>query len=115
MTANSNTLKPASPTGRFQAGERRVGRKPGVPNIATRAIKELAGQYGPEAVSTLVQLMRTGDGDLRLRAAKELLDRAYGRPPQAIIGDREQPLEHKHTGIDELMQRLAAMAERVAA
>jgi hypothetical protein len=82
---------------------------------STREIKEPADQYGPEAVSTLVQLMRTGDGDLRLRAAKELPDRAYGKAPMAIVGNPEQPLEHNVAVLDEFTRRIATMAERAAA
>jgi hypothetical protein len=115
MTANSNTSHSASPNGRFQPGERRVGRKPGVPNKATAEIKAVAQLYGKEAIERLVDLMRGKDPDIALKAANALLDRAYGKVAQPIVGDPEQPLEHNHRGIDELMQRLGAMAERVTA
>jgi hypothetical protein len=104
-----------APTGRFQPGERRVGRKPGVPNKATAAIKELASQYGPEAIEKLVELMRGKDPNVALKAANALLDRAYGKPAQAIVGDPEQPVEHNVAAVDEFTRRIAAMAERVTA
>jgi hypothetical protein len=115
MTENSNTSHLANGTGRFRPGERRVGRKPGVPNIATREIKAAAQLYGEEAIERLVALMRGEDPNVALKAANALLDRAYGKAPVAIVGEPEQPLEHNVAGIDEFMRRIAAMAERVAA
>lgn len=71
-------------------GERRGGRVKGVPNKATRDIKAVAGEYTTEAVDTLVSVMRDGQSEkARVSAAKELLDRAHGRPAQAIIGGGE--------------------------
>jgi hypothetical protein len=115
MTTNSSTSQSASATGRFQPGERRVGRKPGVPNIATREIKAAAQLYGEEAIERLVALMRSEDPNVALKAANALLDRAYGRPAQTLQTDPEQPLEHNVTVVDEFMRRIAAMAERSAA
>ena len=115
MTANSNTAQPARATGRFQPGERRVGRKPGVPNKATAEIKAIAQQYGAEAIEKLVTLMRGKDEDVAFKACIALLDRAYGKPAQAIVGDPEQPVEHNVTLVDEFTRRIAAMADRVAA
>jgi len=62
-----------------------AGRKPGVPNKLTADIKALAAQYGPEALETLVRIMNEGESEqARISAAKELLDRGYGRPAQAL-------------------------------
>jgi hypothetical protein len=60
------------------------GRKKGTPNKATADIKALARVHGPEAVEKLVELMRTGPEKVRLAAARELLDRGYGKPTQAV-------------------------------
>jgi hypothetical protein len=44
-------------------------------------LKEQAGQYAGEAVLALVTLMRTSSSDpVRVAAARELLDRAHGKP-----------------------------------
>jgi hypothetical protein len=44
-------------------------------------LKDQAGKYAEEAVLALVELMRTSGSDtVRVAAAKELLDRAHGRP-----------------------------------
>lgn len=69
------------------AGNRGKGRKPGVPNKATAAIKEVAGQYTEQAVLTLVSILAGGEGipaAAQVAAAKELLDRAHGKPSQSV-------------------------------
>lgn len=61
------------------------GRKKGTPNKATADIKALAQQYGPEAIMTLAKIMQTGDSDkAKTAAARELLDRGYGKSVQAV-------------------------------
>ena len=62
-----------------------AGRKKGTPNKVITDIKELAQGYGPEAIATLVELMRDADFEtVRVSAAKELLDRAYGKAIQPV-------------------------------
>jgi hypothetical protein len=65
--------------------------KPGVSgNPSGRAnafeqVRALARQHSPEAFKTLVELMRlTEEPAVRLRAAEQILDRAFGRPAQAV-------------------------------
>ena len=68
-------------------GERRGGRVKGTPNRATAAIKEIAGQYTEQAVNTLVSILAGGEGippAAQVAAAKELLDRAHGKPTQTV-------------------------------
>ncbi len=44
-------------------------------------LKDEAGKYAHEAVQALVELMRNSASDpVRVAAAKELLDRAHGKP-----------------------------------
>lgn len=63
------------------------GRKKGVPNKSTAEIKELAQTYSAKALETLSAIMRNSDNDTaRIAAAKELLDRGYGKVTQ--------PMEH---------------------
>lgn len=74
-------------------GERRGGRKKGTPNKATRDVKAAAQKYTKEAVDTLATIMRTSQIDAaRVAAADKLLDRAHGRPAQAITGANDGPL-----------------------
>lgn len=71
-------------------GERRGGRVKGTPNKATASIREIAGLYTEQAVNALVGILAGGDGipaAAQVAAAKELLDRAHGRPTQPIDGD----------------------------
>jgi hypothetical protein len=75
------------------AGRKTGGRRKGTQNKATAEVKVLAGQYGPEAIETLADLMRNGQNEQTRRAAcSELLDRAYGRATQPISGDEEHEL-----------------------
>lgn len=69
-------------------GERRGGRQRGVPNKATREIKALAQKHGPAAIATLARLAKSADSDAaKIAAAKELLDRGYGKATQPLAGD----------------------------
>jgi hypothetical protein len=73
-------------------GERRGGRAPGVPNKATATIKEIAREYTAEAVKALVDVLRGGEGippAAQVAAAKEILDRGYGKASQVIAGDED--------------------------
>lgn len=56
---------------------------------AASSARQLARQYGPEAIARIVNLMRGKNRRLALDAAKELLARAYGRPvqPQSLIDE----------------------------
>lgn len=57
------------------------GRKAGSPNKATAAIRELAGEHAGKAVGTLVELMddKGSPAAARISAAKELIERGFGR------------------------------------
>lgn len=64
-------------------GKKFGGRQKGTPNKSTAEIRELAQEFGPEAIRRLVSLMRQRDDHkVQLAAAKELLDRGYGRPTE---------------------------------
>lgn len=67
-----------------------AGRRKGAINKLASDIKALAQPYGPEALDVIVFTMRQGEklAD-RLTAARELLDRGYGKPAQAIVGGGE--------------------------
>lgn len=70
-----------------------AGRKRGSRNRATseqvKSIGDLARQFAPEAVATLVDVMKNGISEAaRVSAATNLLDRAYGRPTQHFDVDQ---------------------------
>lgn len=84
-----------------------AGRKKGSVNMVKKKIQELAQPYGEKALEVLNEIMMRGsltydvegnitggakDGD-RIAAAKELLDRAYGKAPQAITGEDGEALK----------------------
>lgn len=73
-----------------------AGRPKGGKNKTTPEIKLIAQEYGREAIESLVEIMRGDEypAPARVSASRELLDRAYGKPAQAIqhSGSVDQPL-----------------------
>lgn len=64
------------------------GRPKGALNKSTKDIKALAQKHTPDALFTLASIMKASDSDAaRVSAAKELLDRAYGKAPQPQTGE----------------------------
>ena len=81
------------------------GRKPGSPNKITAEVKILAQQYGEEAILCLANIMRIGDTSAaRVAAAKEILDRAYGKSVQY------QEIDARHTVAPTLADFYAGVA-----
>lgn len=75
---------------------RGVSPNPGGRPRVVAEIRELARQYGAEAIGRLVTLMRTAEDErVRLAAAEALLTRGYGRPEAAISG----PLVNVNVGL----------------
>src|SRR4051812_31525328 len=69
-------------------GERRGGRKAGVPNRATVEVRTLAREYGPAAIKELARLCSEAQSEqARISACNSLLERAYGR------SQASQPIE----------------------
>ena len=58
------------------------GRQRGTPNKSTAEVKALAQEHGPDAIQFFVDVMNDDQQPIQARhlAAKELLDRGYGRP-----------------------------------
>lgn len=78
----------AAPKGHPRYG----GRKKGTPNKATVDVKAAAREYGPAAIERLVKLLEREDSPAtQLGAARELLDRAYGKATQPVAGDDSLP------------------------
>ncbi len=62
-----------------------AGRKRGKVGEAKRELAEMAKEHAEAALLTLAEIA-TGDGaaSARVSAATAILDRAYGKPPQAL-------------------------------
>jgi hypothetical protein len=72
-------------------GERRGGRQKGTPNKATAEIKTLAAEHAPAIIKELARLATKAKNEAtRVAAGRELLDRAFGKAPQALVGDTAQ-------------------------
>lgn len=73
------------------------GRQKGTPNKITADIRELAQQFGEEAIKSLVEIVRDGEAPhaARVAAIKEVLDRGYGKAKQGVelTGAEGGPLE----------------------
>ena len=84
-----------------------AGRKPGKVGKAKRELAEMAKEHAEAALLTLAEIA-TGDGaaSARVSAATAILDRAYGKPPQA--------LEHSTTSnpLKQLLQEVSGSAFR---
>lgn len=65
----------------FEKGK--SGNPGGRPKLANEA-KELAQQHGYEAIKRLADLIHDDDKRVSVAACQALLDRAYGKPSQAI-------------------------------
>lgn len=78
-----------NPTGEFaaatEAAKRKAGRPPGPAKVTRRnvlAAQKMFQQYAEEAMLTMVAIMRDEDADhaVRLKAANDIQNRAYGTP-----------------------------------
>ena len=75
----------------FKAGEsgNPKGRTKGAPNKATASIRDIARLYTDQAVMALVGVLSDESPAARVAAAKELLDRAYGKATTVLAGDQD--------------------------
>lgn len=75
------------------------GRAKGTLNKATHDVRALAQEYGPSAIQTLAAIMQDVEqaAPARVAAAKELMDRGYGKAVQAteITGKDGAPLAYE--------------------
>lgn len=69
----------------FEKGRRKTGgRKVGSLNKATFAIQEVCRQQGPIMISRLIDLVKSRDGHISIKAMKILLNYGFGRPSESI-------------------------------
>lgn len=74
-----------------------AGRKPGKVGKAKKELQDMAKDHAKEALETLRKIM-TNDQEpaaARVSAANAILDRGYGKPPQALTGPDGGPMQHE--------------------
>ena len=92
--------------GRPKGQSKTGGRKSGTLNKVTADVRELACQYGPDALAELARLATNADSEqARVSACKEILDRAYGKSTQILT--RDNPVISKEINLLEAARRLA--------
>lgn len=88
------------------------GSRKGVPNKATKDIKALAQKYAPAAMKELARLAAHAENEkTRVEAIGMLLERGYGKAPQVIAGDKENPVEVIFGFRDSVRAKLARLAQ----
>lgn len=72
-------------------------------------VRELAGKQTTAAIKTLVECMAScEEGRVRVAAASAILDRAIGKPTQAITGEDGGTIKVDNSaGLLEILKRLA--------
>lgn len=89
------TDKPKSKRGGARKG---AGRKPGVVSQAKLTLAEQARIYGPDLIKALYQIAMDEEAppNARVSAANSILDRAYGKPLNAmeVTGKDGGAIEH---------------------
>lgn len=90
-----------------------AGRPPGRPNKITADVRALAQKHCETAIIELATILTSSENDqARIAAAKELLDRGYGKATQhtEITGKDGAPIEQRTVVVDE-KQVAAAVAK----
>ena len=89
----------------FQAGQ--SGNPGGRPKESAE-IRALARQHSPKAFARIIGLIDSEDEKVAFNAAKEVLDRAYGKPAQSHTGEGgEGPIIVRIAPIDDRDDRPA--------
>lgn len=70
-----------------------AGRPKGKQPLDQQLMKVRAREYADDAMRTIATELGNESADIRLRAAREILDRAYGKPQQMIGTDVDTPLK----------------------
>jgi ribosomal protein S14 len=97
-------------------GKKTGGRKRGIPNKTTASIRELAKAHGESAIARLAQLMVSAESEqTQVAAAKELLDRGFGKSSQAVelTGKDGAPIQSVQMSQDEFREIAKGIVDEV--
>jgi hypothetical protein len=92
-----------------------AGRKPGAVNKTTLELREAAQKHGPEMLEELARLAKNAESEAaRVAAANSILDRAYGKPKQAVehSGPENGPIEFSDMSDTEIARRIALLLRK---
>ena len=93
-------------------GKKTGGRSAGVPNKQTADVKALAGQYTEAAIKRLAHLALHAQSEAaQVAACKELLDRRWGRPSQAITGPDGEALKVPQSIVFQIVAQADAVCQ----
>lgn len=97
-------------------GRKTGGRVAGTPNKATADVKAAAAAYSEDALKTLASIMKNAKqpAAARVSAATAILDRAHGKPTQAISGPGGGPIETASVGAFSALPKEKREAVRAA-
>ena len=103
--------------GRRKGTEKTGGRQAGTPNKFTAEVKAYAQEFGQDAIGILANLMYKSENEkTRIAAAKEILDRGYGRSAQAmeLTGNDVGPIQTEDLSNKETVRLAAFFLKRGA-
>jgi hypothetical protein len=103
---NRGPIEREETSGRFAKGNKSGGRKPMPPEM-----KELLAAATPKAAQRLIEALDAidlgePDHEMRVKAANAILDRIYGKPAQAVVGDDGGPLRID-IGVVDILKKLS--------
>ena len=95
MAAESRRNSSGHPVNGVRPGERRGGRQKGTPNKVTADNRAAARLHADDELGSRRKSPRHGQSETaRISACKEILDRAYGKSPQAVTGEDGEGPQH---------------------
>jgi hypothetical protein len=104
--------RPFSPAERLKR-PKYGGRKKGSKNRAPNGLQELARVYTAQALDCIFTIMQHGNNETaRVAAAREILDRGYGKPKQTVDLTGDLTITTTHT-LEVMRERARALRDEV--